>query len=135
MPIRTSTGLLTNIVTTAPGDVTINVLTLTFTPGVGTPDKGTLTGSGYQSELVGTLEGPGQTIQSSDKTVTVSGTFSNTANSISLVGGDKLQFHIVYGTLKNGIAQSASFTGLTKLTNGSPPTTVTCVEHGTLTHI
>jgi hypothetical protein len=37
-------------------------------------------------------------------------------------------------TLKSGIAQSVSFSGLTTLTNGSPATTATCVEHGTLTH-
>jgi hypothetical protein len=88
-----------------------------------------LAGSGFCEELTGTLQAPGQTIGTNDQATTVSGTYSNTADSFTIVSGGSTTFHAVYGTIKKGIAQSASFSGLTTMKG---QTTVTCVMHGTL---
>ena len=130
---QNKTGDVTNILTSANGDVTMNVLAVTFTPASKTPNAGKISGAGFTDELNGTLQGPGQTISSDDRAINVSGTFSNTANSLTLTGSSANTFHVLYGALKSNVVQFASYTGRTSLTNGSPPTTVTCVEHGTLT--
>ena len=120
-------GAIVNLVASSMGDLTTNDLAVTFTPGAGTPYAGKVAGSGYQADLgaLVTVTGTGQTSESpSDKPVSVSGTYSNTANSITIVSENKQAYNVVYGTVKTGIVQTVVFSFLT----GG------CVEHGTLTH-
>jgi hypothetical protein len=120
-------GAIVNLIASSMGDLTTNDLAVTFTPGAGTPNAGKIAGSGYQADLgaLVTVTGTGQTSEGpSDKAVSVSGTYSNTANSITIVSENKQAYNVVYGTVKTGIVQTAVFSFLT----GG------CVQHGTLTH-
>ena len=120
-------GAIVNLVASSMGNLTTNDLAVTFTPGAGTPNAGKVTGSGYQADLGALLRvtGTGQTSESaSDKAVSVKGTYSNTANSLTIVSENKQAYNVVYGTVKTGIVQTAAFSFL----DGD------CVQHGSLTH-
>jgi hypothetical protein len=124
-------GAIINLVASSMGDLTANDLAVTFTPGAGTPNAGKIAGSGYQADLGSLVRvtGTGQTSEgASDKAISVSGTYSNTASSITIVSENKQAYNVVYGTVKTGIVQTAAFSFLAS--DGG----VTCVEHGSLTH-
>jgi opacity protein-like surface antigen len=120
-------GAIINLIASSMGEVTTNDFRVTFTPGAGTPYAGKIAGSGYQVDLgpLVKVTGTGQTSGSaSEKAVSVSGTYSNTANSITITSENKQALNVVYGTVKTGIVQTAAFSFLA----GG------CVEHGSLTH-
>jgi hypothetical protein len=128
-------GAIINLIASSMGDLSTNDFAVTFTPGAGTPNAGTLAGSGFKEDLGALVRvtGTGQTSNGpSQKAASVSGTFSNTANSLTIAGKDTQVLNVVYGTVKTGIVQTAVFSLLTS--DNSGPITVTCVEHGSLTH-
>ena len=128
-------GAIINLIASSMGDVTTNDFVVTFTPGAGTPYAGKIAGSGYQADLgpLVKVTGTGQTSETaSEKAVSVNGTYSNNANSITITSENKQALNVIYGTVKTGIVQTAVFSFLDSDNSGS--VTVTCVEHGSLTH-
>jgi hypothetical protein len=124
-------GQLTGLNTTFSGDVRMNVMSLTLTPGAGAPNAGTITGTGFNDELEGTLKVPGFPISASDQSTTISGTFSNTRTSLTVVSDQTSNFNIEYGAVVNNVVQYAAYTGLSTENNGN--VTVTCIQKGTIT--
>jgi hypothetical protein len=128
-------GAIINLIASSLGDLSTNDFAVTFTPGAGTPYAGTIAGSGFKTDLGALVRvtGTGQTSGgASEKASSVSGTFSNTANSLTIAGKDTQVLNVVYGTVKTGIAQTAVFSLLSSDSSGS--VAVTCVERGSLTH-
>ncbi len=128
-------GAIINLIASSMGDLSTNNFAVTFTPGAGTPYAGTIAGSGFKEDLGALVRvtGTGQTSSGpSQKAASVSGTFSNTANSLTIAGKDTQVLNVVYGTVKTGIVQTAAFSLLTSDSEGT--IAVTCVERGSLTH-
>jgi len=131
---RNGNGMVTSITNPGSGDANTNLLTLTFTPGAGTPNAGTVKGAGYQAETGGLLQLPNVALQPDLKPLSVSTTYSNTATTLTVAGtGAIAPPNVIYGTVKSGVVQTASFIGLTSFSGGAKPiTTVTCTQQGTL---
>jgi hypothetical protein len=127
---QNATGELTSITAPVYGDASGLIGTLTFTPAAGTPDAGTVTGTGYSYETGGLLQLPGGSLQPEGLPLSISSTYTNTATTLTLAGGVSTTYAI-YGLVKDGIAQSVSFIGPSLWPKGSA-TQVTCVGTGTL---
>jgi hypothetical protein len=127
-------GAIINLIASSLGDLSTNDFAVTFTPGAGTPNAGKIAGSGFKADLGPLLRvtGTGQSSSgASEKASSVSGTFSNTVNSITIAGKNKQVYNVVYGTVKAGIVQTALFSLLANDGSAAAPT---CLEHGSLTH-
>jgi len=129
---KNAAGALNGISSPVFGDASGLIATLTFTPGAGTPNAGTVSGTGYSYETGGLLQLPGGTLQPAGTAVTVSSTYTNTATTFTLVGGLGPDT-VIYGTIKNGIAQSFHYVGPSIWPKGSA-TMVTCVDTGGVVH-
>jgi len=130
---QNESGALTGITTTVYGDANGAIGTLTFTPAVGTPDAGTVTGKIFSYETGGLLQLPNTTLQPAGQTTSVKSTYSNTATTVTLVGAMP-PAKVIYGALKDGIAQSFTFIGPSNPWPVGAATQVTCVDIGTVVH-
>ena len=129
---KNGTGAITNIGAANPGTASVDILTPKFTPGAGTPNSGTLQGSGFHNETNNVVTPPGASYSPSDKPTSISTTYSNTATAVKLGDGETL--HIIYGKVISGVVQWAAFSS-ERIDKLGSSVGVSCMTHGTLTRI
>jgi len=116
------------------GNIKQILLTVTFSPGGANPDAGTFqaTGTQWGGDLVFTGSEQGTQPGLNQQSVSVQGTYSNTATQLTLKQkGGANAYTVIYSNVTGGIAMRGDLVSV-YASNGS--SLLDCVEHGAAVH-